>query len=95
MMRFRLTKREILSAAGGISNEELGALDELLRSGLLVQQGEQFSLRHRVIAEELVKRIEQTGELFDPYCALTRVWLSTLCLIAIFAHQPHCQSIDQ
>jgi hypothetical protein len=72
MHRFTLTKRELLGAAGGITNQELGALDELRTATLIVDQGERFALRHRVIAEELIRQLERTGELFAPYLALAR-----------------------
>lgn len=63
-LRFGLTRDEILLAVGYVSNATLQTLDTLQRRGLIVQVASgELRVRHRVIAEVIVKAMSADGTL--------------------------------
>ena len=66
-----LTKRELFSGIGRVSADELAGLQTLLDAQLLLPSGDQFEVRHRVVAEVVVKGLEDHGQLFVPYLQLS------------------------
>ena len=72
MLGLPLTKRELFSSAGRVSGPEIDGLAGLVDAHLLLPRGDRFELRHRVVAEVLVKGLEARGELFAPYLQLTQ-----------------------
>jgi energy-coupling factor transporter ATP-binding protein EcfA2 len=57
-----LRREEILVAMGGQREDALAAVDSLVRKHLVVvEEGRQFTVRHRVIAEEALKYFHRSG----------------------------------
>jgi hypothetical protein len=71
-LRFSVTRDEILTAAGDVSNTGLYALNRLTARALLTQRTTAYLARHRVIAEVITDTLRNRGELFVPYLGLTR-----------------------
>ncbi|MDQ3631803.1 MAG: SIR2 family protein [Actinomycetota bacterium] len=71
-LRIALTRDELLSASGEITNEALYAVDRLIARKLLVERPSGYEVRHRRIAELLVAGARNSGTLFGPYAGLTR-----------------------
>jgi hypothetical protein len=71
-LRFSLTRDEILTATGDVSNTGLFALDRLASRDILVQRSNTYAARHRVIAELITDRLRNSGQLLPAYLGLTR-----------------------
>jgi hypothetical protein len=70
-MRFSLTRDEILTASGDVSNTGLYALSRLVARGILTQKANTYLARHRVIAEVVTDSLRKSGRLLGPYRGLT------------------------
>lgn len=65
--RIGLELDEILAAAGDTNSTELDNIDALKRQFLLVVDAERrLAVRHRVIAEHVIKRLRREGQLANP-----------------------------
>lgn len=67
-LRFSISKKDILIAAGSQDNTTLNALDQLARRSIVVlcaDSGQRYRARHRVIGDIVMRRLQNTGELFD------------------------------
>ena len=69
-MRFSLTRDEILTASGDVSNTGLFALSRLAARGILTQTANTYRARHRVIAEVITDSLRKGGQLLGPYRGL-------------------------
>lgn len=72
-LRFGLTRDEVLIASGDVSNTGLFALDRLVARRLLISEGDHdIRIRHRRLAEVIVTRLRNSGEMRAPYFGLAR-----------------------
>lgn len=71
-LRFSLTRDEILTAAGDVSNTGLYALERLAARRVISQATNMYLARHRVIAEVIVDSLRASGQLLQPYLGLAR-----------------------
>jgi SIR2-like domain len=97
-LRFPLTRDEILTASGDVSNTGLFALNRLASRAILAQKTNTYGARHRVIAELITDVLRNSGQLLAPYRGLTRTMAArydakrrktreTKLLTALLAHQ--------
>lgn len=70
--RLYLTRDEILIATGEVSGDALVALDRLAARGLVVAElpAHQYRVRHRVIADLILDRLSELGQLKDVLAGL-------------------------
>lgn len=71
-VRRRLEHIDVLVAAGATTNEGIVTLDRLIRRGLLTDDRGAISVRHRVIAELVIKAALERGEAFEAQLGLVR-----------------------
>jgi hypothetical protein len=71
-LRFALGRDEILMATGDISNTALYALERLLANRLLIQSADGYVVRHRRIAELVVRGMRGDAIALAPYQGLVR-----------------------
>lgn len=64
-LRFSLTKDELLTAIGDVTNVVMNALQRLTARHLLSCSKTQYGLRHRVIADVVFERLSQNGQLAE------------------------------
>ena len=65
--RIGLTLEEILAAVGETSADELESINSLKRQHLLIStRGDQLSVRHRVVAEQVISWLRRMGQLTQP-----------------------------
>jgi hypothetical protein len=73
VFRYRLSRDEVLGASDALNNEGVHGLDRLVALRLLIQTGESYELRHRVIAELAAMELRVTRRSFTPYLGLARI----------------------
>lgn len=71
-LRFVLGREEILMAADDISNTALYALERLVANRLLIATGDGYRVRHRMVAELVVKGMRGDAIALAPYQGLVR-----------------------
>jgi len=71
-MRFALGRDEVLMATGDISNTALYALERLVANRLVVLREDGYVVRHRVIAELVVRGMRGDAIALAPYQGLVR-----------------------
>jgi hypothetical protein len=72
-LRHPLQRDEILQASGDMSNTALYALERLKALGLLVQKSDgAYAVRHRRIAELVIRHMRRSAEMLAPYRGLAR-----------------------
>jgi hypothetical protein len=97
-LRFPLTRDEILTSSGDVSNTGLFALNRLASRAILAQKTNTYGARHRVIAELITDVLRNNGQLLAPYRGLTRTMAArydvslrktreTKLLTALLAHE--------
>jgi len=71
-LRYALGRDEILMASADISNTGLYALERLVANRLVIQRGDGYMVRHRRIAEIVVKGMRGEAIVLAPYQGLVR-----------------------
>ena len=71
-LRYALGREEVLMASADISNTGLHALERLVANRLLIHRGDGYVVRHRRIAEIVVKGMRGEAIVLAPYQGLVR-----------------------